>query len=95
MRQGGLPSFPRRHSHFDEGEVYPSSSYSYYSHFDTAGGVPPHYFNICNEIFVYKLYLVDFTPGLLKPVTRTHKTRTRGHGYGFSWRYPGVTRAIH
>jgi len=82
-QQGGLPSFPRRHSHFDEEEVYPSSLYSYYSHFDTAGGVPPHYFNICNKISVYKLYLVDFTPGLLKPITCTHKTRTCGHGYGF------------
>lgn len=59
--------------------------------------VPPHCFNIHIKFFVYNMYLVDFTPGLLKPVTPTHETRTRGHGYGygFSWRYPGVTRAIH
>ena len=25
------------------------------------------------------------TPGLSKPVTPTHETRTRVHGYGFSW----------
>jgi len=46
-------------------------------------------------IILSKVYLVVCTPGLLKPVTRTHETHTHVHGYGFSWRYPGVTCAIH
>ena len=29
------------------------------------------------------MYIVVFTPGLLKPVTRTHETPTRVYGYGF------------
>ena len=36
-----------------------------------------------------------YNPYPPKPVTRGYTRGFDGYGYGYSWRYPGVTRAIH
>jgi len=80
------------------------------SKFPISTWVPLHCFNVY-IIFLYmtifKVYLLDFYPRVVetrhpypspvptKPVPVCMGTGFHGYRYGFSWRYPGVTRAIH